>query len=189
MSRAHYSTLLYSFDTLLPFGSDYSYDYTCGLIWSKSLVDWIATAPTTLGPLIPASNVYTIVIGTTETIESRTQSLTDIQLTTSYSTYTGTNFKGVSTTETEIFEAAIESLVWGSTTTWMTTTPGVTSFLSTRSAHRDAYFISPFTFVLSSPCCSSCMLFGGTVQVFNRPTPAPEPPVLILVHPKNNFTL
>jgi hypothetical protein len=152
-------------------------------------VEWIATAPTTLGPLIPASDVYTIVIGTTETIESRTQSLTDIQLTTSYNTYTGTNLKGITTTEMDVFEAASESLVWGSTTTWTTTTPGVTSFLSARSAHRDAYFISPFTFVPSSPCCSSCTLFGGTVQVFNWPAPAPEPPVSILVDPKNNFTL
>lgn len=183
------SWLIDPYRHVVPSGSDYSYDLTCGLIWSKSLADWIASAPTTLGPLIPPSDVYTIIIGTTVTMVSRTQSLEEITLSAGYTTLIGTNYKGVSFTETVDFEYDSESLVWGSTTTITSTIPGVTSFVSTRSAHRDAYFVSPFSFVPSSPCCSSCTLFGGTVQVFNWPTPAPEPPVSVLVDPENNFTL
>lgn len=45
-----------------------------------------------------------------------------------------------------------------------------------------------FTFIPSAPCCLNCTLFGGTVQVYYWPTPAPSPPVTKLVNAAN-FTL
>lgn len=50
------------------------------------------------------------------------------------------------------------------------------------------YYQQPWDFVASPPCCSSCTLFGGTVQVYFWPTPAPSPPVSILTN-TDNFTL
>jgi hypothetical protein len=169
--------------------SDYTYDSTCGMIWMKSLKDWMATASTTLGPVISASDVYYTVTGTTSRGIARNQSLSDSEgpISTSYSTWT--NSKGILTTERIIVQSGEEEVVWQSTTRWTTTITGYTSLLSTRSEHRDTYFVSPFSFVPSSPCCSSCTLYGGTVQVYAWPTPAPQPPTSILVDTINNFTL
>lgn len=174
---------------ILPYGQDYSYDSSCGAIWMTSLTNWMATAPTTLGPLVSASEVYEIQIGTTLTTWSRTESLTDIFLSEGSVTYTETNLKGVLTTETMKEEFNSESQLWASTTIITKTITGITSLLSTRSEHREPYFVSPFTFSPSAACCSTCTIFGGTVQVFNWPTPAPQPPTSILVDSKNNFTL
>lgn len=183
------SWLVDPYRRVAPTGSDYTYDSTCGLIWISSLKNWIVTAPTTLGPVIPASDVYFTVTATTTIGISRTQNTTDIKGSEGHSVYIGTNYKGSSTTINYMFETDSESVVWASTTRWTSTITGYTSLLSTRSAHQDAYFVSPFSFVAASPCCSSCTLFGGTVQVYDWPTPAPQPPVSILVDPKNNFTL
>jgi hypothetical protein len=162
-------------------GTDYDYDTSCGSAWSTALLDWMKTAPTTLGPEIPASDVYSIVIGTTITVTyySFLYSETEVSL-------------GVSTEPNgkllHMYSDS-ESAMWSSLSTLTTTTTGLTSLLSTRSAHRDAYFLSGFTFTAATPCCSTCTLFGGTVQVYQWPTPAPSPPVSILVDEKNNFTL
>jgi len=44
-------------------------------------------------------------------------------------------------------------------------------------------FVGPeFAYTVSTPCCLQCTLFGGTVQVFYWPTPAPSPPVTALVN-------
>ena len=45
-----------------------------------------------------------------------------------------------------------------------------------------------FSYSPSAPCCLNCTLFGGTVQVYYWPTPAPSPPVTKLVNAAN-FTL
>jgi hypothetical protein len=50
------------------------------------------------------------------------------------------------------------------------------------------YYASSFTYTAASPCCSSCTIFGGNVQVFAWPTPAPTPAVSTLVD-ASNFTL
>lgn len=47
----------------------------------------------------------------------------------------------------------------------------------------------PWSFVPTTPCCLNCSIFGGTVQVYYWATPAPSPPVSILVDSANNFTL
>jgi hypothetical protein len=183
------SWLIVPYQHILAHDADYTYDSSCGMIWMKSLTDWMATASTTLGPLISASEVYEIITGTTETIRSRTESLTDITLSTGWTTYEYTNKKGQLTTRTDQEIFASESDIWASTTTTTHTITAMTSLLSTRPEHRDPYFVTPFTFIPSAPCCSSCTLFGGTVRVFNWPTPAPQPPTTILVDLKNNFTL
>lgn len=56
------------------------------------------------------------------------------------------------------------------------------------SAYTPYYYVPEFTFTASKPCCLSCTLFGGNVQVYNWPTPAPSPPVSTLVN-SNGFTL
>lgn len=50
-------------------------------------------------------------------------------------------------------------------------------------------YVSPWYYYPSQPCCGGCTLFGGTVQIFHWPTPAPSPPVSVLVNTRNNFTL
>jgi hypothetical protein len=159
------------------------------MIWTKSLTDWIVTAPTTLGPLLSANEVYEFITGTTETIGLRTESLTNITLSIGWITFEETDYHGFLTTRTERETFASESDVWVSATTITNTITRLISLLSTRSEHRDTYFVSRFTFVPSAPCCSSCALFGGTVQVFNWLIPAPQPLTSVLVDTKNNFTL
>jgi hypothetical protein len=63
--------LIVPYEHILLYGIDYTYDSSCGMIWMKSLTDWIVTVPKTLGPLLSANEVYKIMTGTTETIGSR----------------------------------------------------------------------------------------------------------------------
>lgn len=79
---------------------------------------------------------------------------------------------------------------------------GYSSFLATGSVvpakttwwnNGGGYVESPsyandWTFTASSPCCSTCSLSGGNVQVQYWPTPAPTPNVTALVD-ENGFTL
>ena len=46
---------------------------------------------------------------------------------------------------------------------------------------QPAYYNESWTFVATSPCCQTCYLSGGNVQVQYWPTPAPTPPVTALV--------
>jgi hypothetical protein len=56
------------------------------------------------------------------------------------------------------------------------------------SAFTPYYYVPEFTFIASKPCCLSCTIFGGTVDVYNWPTPAPSPPISTLVNAEG-FTL
>lgn len=54
--------------------------------------------------------------------------------------------------------------------------------------YTSAYYVSNFTYTPTGSCCVGCTLFGDKAQVFLWPTPAPSPPVSILVD-SSNFTL
>lgn len=58
-----------------------------------------------------------------------------------------------------------------------------TTTTTTWARFQDQMFFTP-----SAPCCLNCTLYGGTVQVYYWPTPAPSPPVTALVD-SSNFTL
>jgi hypothetical protein len=58
-----------------------------------------------------------------------------------------------------------------------------TTATTTSARFQDEMFFTP-----SAPCCLNCTLYGGTVQVYYWPTPAPSPPVTALVD-SSNFTL
>ncbi len=53
---------------------------------------------------------------------------------------------------------------------------------------QPAYYNESWQFVATSPCCQTCYLSGGNVQVQYWPTPAPTPAVTALVN-SNGFTL
>jgi hypothetical protein len=68
-----------------------------------------------------------------------------------------------------------------------------TSSPSYMTFEEDDYFLSPdatswqtkvFTFSPPSICCGTCTVYGGDVQVYYWPTPAPNPPVSELVDSK-----
>lgn len=48
--------------------------------------------------------------------------------------------------------------------------------------------LGAFTFIPTGACCLQCTMFGGEVQVYNWPTPAPVPPVTKLINTEG-FTL
>lgn len=48
--------------------------------------------------------------------------------------------------------------------------------------------LGTFDFAPSEPCCLQCTVFGGDVQVYRWPTPAPSPPVTKLVN-TDGYTL
>jgi len=169
------------------FSTDATYDSICGMQWYSSLEAWMSTAPTALGPTLAASDVYEIVIGTTTKYLVHTESDEDFFWTSS-TIYEYTSKGAVYTTTGEV-DGDSPSPTWQSSWTVTSMVSGFTSLLSTRSAHRDTYWVSAFTFTPSAPCCSSCTVLGGTVQVLNWPTPAPQPSVSILVDAKNNYTL
>jgi len=171
------------------YSTDYTYDSICGKQWYTSLLDWMSTAPTALGPTIAASDVYDIITGSTTKYLVITEDNVDVPVTTYTTTYPDIDRQGSAITRTELVTQHSPSPTWESSYTVTSMTSGFTSLLSTRSAHRDTYWISAFEFTPSAPCCSSCTVYGGTVQVMNWPTPAPEPPISILVDTKNNFTL
>lgn len=50
-------------------------------------------------------------------------------------------------------------------------------------------FGGDFSYTAAAPCCYNCSLYGGDVQVYAWPTPAPTPAVTKLVDSANNFTL
>lgn len=52
---------------------------------------------------------------------------------------------------------------------------------------QPAYYVSQWTFVATTPCCQTCYLSGGNVQVQFWPTPAPKPNVTAVVD-KSGFT-
>jgi hypothetical protein len=51
------------------------------------------------------------------------------------------------------------------------------------------HFDGGFSYKAAEPCCYNCSLYGGDVQVYYWPTPAPTPGVTKLVNAANNFTL
>ena len=51
------------------------------------------------------------------------------------------------------------------------------------------HFEGGFSYKAAEPCCYNCSLYGGNVQVYYWPTPAPTPGVTKLVDIANNFTL
>jgi hypothetical protein len=59
-----------------------------------------------------------------------------------------------------------------------------TAFLEFRQTNSAGFF----AFTASPPCCGSCSIIGGHVQVAYWPTPAPTPATSILVDEANNFT-
>jgi hypothetical protein len=166
---------------------------TCGHIWSSSLIAWVRTAPTTEIALDSPSTVYYEVSGTTKSytvtlLEWYTGSArTTDPATTRTDTFTQDDGR-VTTTRTQTYSLNTEYEQLSSptsTTAWDITVTGHTSILST--VYSQAYYLSSFTYTPSAPCCSTCAVFGGSVQVYAWPTPAPSPPVSTVVG--QNFTL
>jgi len=81
-------------------------------------------------------------------------------------------------------------ITWSGSSTVSTITEIDTRvFIPETSAHLVYSYATPFAFTASSPCCSSCSLFGDEVQIFHWPTAAPSPAVSRLVNTADNFTL
>jgi len=74
-----------------------------------------------------------------------------------------------------------------------TTYPGYTDYeenppITYTSQELDIYYNENWYYTATPPCCLNCTLFGGNVQVYYWPTPAPSPPVSRLVNAAG-FTL
>jgi len=57
-----------------------------------------------------------------------------------------------------------------------------TTAIGTWAPYTEYDYVSAFNYTATSPCCMSCTLSGGNVQVMYWPTPAPSPPVSTLVN-------
>jgi hypothetical protein len=83
-----------------------------------------------------------------------------------------------------------------SLTSWMATAPITTqSIVYTDevsgvpyTTQYDVVYDNFFSFAPAEPCCGNCTLYGGDVQIYYWPTPAPTPGVTKLVN-EANFTL
>lgn len=52
----------------------------------------------------------------------------------------------------------------------------------------DAFSFPSFDYTATSPCCSSCTIYGGDIKVYHWPTPAMMPNISVLYDTANNFT-
>ena len=133
-------------------------DSTCAQIYESQLSDWLWTAP------IIAVETDSAIMDGPSAVE--TQILTGL---------------GISTC-TQGYGGSCEVTTWTETRT--ETVPTETKI----PPWTYNYYASAFTYTAASPCCSSCTIFGGNVQVYAWPTPAPTPAVSTLVD-ASNFTL
>ncbi len=150
---------------------------SCGSIWDSSLSNWLSTAPITIvssyAPYIAAGEMYPDTTTTSTITElvwsSAIWSSVVSDFMTTFTSYTYDYSYSLS--ETTITYTGFTSTGW--------TMPG----------HVSALYLDDFTYTPSGACCSSCIMTGGDVQVMHWPTPAPSPPVSILVDKESNFTL
>jgi hypothetical protein len=120
---------------------------SCGNIWQSSFTEWLATAPVTTGPSIPA-------ITATETL---------------LPSFAYQNISG------EI----------------VTSTFPPQTYTVTTAAQGPLYYANAeggLDFTASEPCCQTCQIFGGTVQVLYWPTTTASPAASTLVN-SEGFTL
>ena len=133
---------------------------SCSSIWGSSFAKWLATAEVTTGPIVPGA------------------------------TYTTTLLPWISS------QAASTETFSRSLSTWTSTIPGTiaTIFPETKTltsaGYGPLYYVQDhLDFTASEPCCESCTLYGGSVQVYYWPTTeAQSPPVSTLVN-SAGFTL
>ncbi len=160
----------YQFDNV-PFDNPWMYDdmslsgdaassaTSCGIYFSSLLSDYKASAPVTYLAYLPQSTVtYTYPsiteVGDTYSIVGSTTFVTTF-------VYGAPAYSTSATTVTE----AISSLLGP-----YTTTEAATTMAWVHAGYTPARYVSDFTFSATSPCCYSCTLFGGDIQVFYWPT-------------------
>ena len=180
-------------DAPLDFDTGTSLDDFCWTSMRGAMSNWLNTAPITpAGSMVPG---YT-----------RTESHSDVVVTAWYISTVSTAVIPVVKTELTVLRTDASSFVHASIekTTYTTYTSGfpfygrvgitttITNTGTTRTETRPEYtaydYVPTFTWIPAEPCCSRCIIFGGTVSVFHFPTPAPTPAVSILVD-RDNFTL
>lgn len=130
-----------------PYGhTDYydpNYNSACGAIWQSSLNTWFLTAPVSTGGYVPGSIVYeTQPAGTYSEPE---ETVSPVDKDGSISSYVTTTYE--------------EYITMTATTEAEFTVPGYTTQV----------YVSDFSFEASPPCCSTCTISGGNVQVCMYP--------------------
>jgi len=140
---------------------------------------------------------------TNDSAASRCSTVFDSELSSWLATAPITNALGTSTGLTEwdagpttdnyyptVAAGSTVQVVSGTTTT-VSWTSG--AFIMYEYPPHSSVYVSNFDYTPSAPCCSSCTVYGGTVQVFQWPTatatPTATPAVSLLVDIVNNFTL
>jgi len=178
----------------------------CSGVWESQLQTWFSTAPITYGKAVPATTISESFTGevVTETLPGSPYSTSSFLTTATYDEYTSVrpaettetlylvNSVGVQEPET-IYDNPVTSTFTNAyisygTITSVWTIDGEAGSGPTIAAHTTASYVDVFSYHPTSPCCSSCTLYGGDVQVYYWPTPNPMPKISTLVNSKN-FTL
>jgi hypothetical protein len=132
----------------------------CSSVWNTAFTEWLGTAQISTGPVVSASTETTTYypwFTTKLAVDSFTETVNGSTI-----VLESTSTEGVST-------------VLGSTVT--------TVF----SEYGPRYLVpTTFDFTASQPCCESCTIRGGSVQVFYWPSSSPSISTFINT---NNFTL
>jgi hypothetical protein len=124
---------------------------SCAATWASSFQTWLETAPITTGPLIDPTTKLSI------------------------------QFPWVTSQALATRTYSLSNSIWTSTfpSVFKTYPPSTHTITS---AGQGPYYYVPthLDFTASEPCCQSCTLFGGSVEVFYWPSTTESPPVSAL---------
>jgi hypothetical protein len=132
---------------------------SCAAIFYSSLDDWLATAPLTTSGVLSISTVTStlVSISAVETKETVTGTGNVVN------TYTET-ISGVLTTGTDTATSAFLYSTYVTTVIQQATTETIIY-----SPVTPYFYKSYYTPTFASPCCSSCTIYGGNIEVMYFP--------------------
>jgi hypothetical protein len=138
---------------------------SCGLGFSSQISEYLASAPITVGSLVQATSTAITRTAETATETSVISIISTVSIDTTFTVSDGPNLSGTVTGTYSLIETV--SLV-------TLTRSGYTVGIS-QSAYYPYQYAEDFSFKPTSPCCSSCTIYGGDVQVYYWPTATAAP--------------
>jgi hypothetical protein len=132
---------------------------SCAAVFSSGLNSWLATAPLSTGAVLTASSATSTLmsVSTVETLETVTG--TGNQVITNTDSFSGVvSTETLTATSAFLYSTYVTTSVQQATTETLIYTP-VTPY----------FYESDYTPTFTPPCCSSCTIYGGNIEVMYFP--------------------